>query len=765
MFFLMIGFFSFAQTQDIKSVDVKNLKEKDINQARQALKDAGLTEQEAIELARQRGATEQQIREFRERLRAPRDTSSVSPFSESEDMEIIPGFTSDELTERKDSFEIKSKVFGAGFFNSRNLTFEPGVNIQTPKSYEIGIGDQIIINIWGNSQNDYQLVVNRDGQIIIPDVGPVYIAGLKIEEAEAKIKQRLTSIYSDMGGSNPQTFAQINLGQLRSIRVNIVGEVTSPGTYTLPVTSSVFNALYLSAGPDSIGSLRNIKVIRDNELFQEVDVYKFLVSGDPSDNVSLKDEDIIFVPPVDIQVKVAGEFRRNGIFEMKSDESVEKLIRFAGGFSGNSFSSHVQIYRKTQKGNMIIDASAEEYANVLLQNGDSVYNGKVTDDFENRVTIDGAVFRPGEYQWKEGLTLYDLIEKAGSLEKDAFQYRGLIARENPDKSTSSISFDVESVMNRQNNIVLQPEDSVLIKSHFDLMEEPYITVAGEVLSPGEYHYSDGLTLSDAVFLADGFTEGADSTFIEVARRLSHEEAAELNDQLVHIFTFQLDRNLTLQPEDASFTLHPFDQVSVRQAPGFRKAGKVTINGEVKYAGSYAISKRGQRISDLLEMSGGVTSHAFVEGATFTRTTALLGHENIAIDLNEIALDPGSRTDLILRDGDVLYIPEYIQTVKVSGSVQNPFSLTYQKGKNLTWYIEKSGGFATDAMKRKVYIRYANGETAATHSFFVKDYPPVEPGSEIIVPAKEQKEAMSTGQWLAIASTFSSIAVAIAAIFR
>ena len=762
--FLFLFFATHAQNQNVKSVNVNELPQSEINKAQKAIKEAGLSEQDAINLARQKGATEEQIRQFQQRLENSTDSTANPSFSIGEALgpDVIE---ESEFSIRKDTFRTSSQIFGSYLFNNKNLTFEPSKNIQTPKNYEIGIGDQIIINIWGNSQNNYQLDVNLDGQIIIPDVGPVYIAGLTFDNAKQKIKQRLTSIYADMGGNSPQTFAQVNIGELRSVRVSLVGEEISPGTYTLPVTATVFNALYLSGGIDTLGSFRNIKIIRDNQQVQTVDIYKFLIDADPSDNIPLKDEDIIFIPPVEKRVEVTGEFKRNGLFEMKEGETLQQLIRFTGGFTGNSYQAQVQVYRKTQSGIKIIDVSADKAGDILLSNGDSVYNGTIRDEFENRVTIDGAVYRPGEYEWNAGMSLFGLIQKAENLKKDAFLSRGMIIRENADKTTTNIPFDVNEIMSRKTDILLQPEDMVMIKSHFDLREQPYITVSGEVLNPGEFLFSDSLTLSDAIFLANGFTEGADSTFIEVARRLSYREAAEINDQLVHIHTFKLDRLLKLNQDDANFILKPFDQISVRQAPGFRNSGKVVVSGEVKYAGQYAISQKGQRISDLINMAGGITRYAFLEGTTFERTNPILGVENIAIDLNQILTAPGSQTDLFLKDGDVLFVPEFIQTVKVIGNVQNPFSLTYEEGKKLLYYIEKSGGYDTRALKRKVYIKYANGATASIKGFIGKKYPEVRPGSQIIVPVKPEKENSETGRWLAIASTFSSIAVAIAAVFR
>lgn len=751
--------------QDVKSVDVKSVPQSDIKKAQQAMQDAGLSTQDAANLARQKGATEQQIQDFENRLQDGSQTGETGisdPVEEAADM--VEEQQDVEKSKRKTGFGSGGRIFGAYLFNNKNLTFNPSVNIQTPKNYEVSIGDQILINIWGNSQNNYQLTVNKNGQIMIPDVGPLYIAGATFEEAERKIKERLTSIYSDMAGSNPQTFAQINMGQLRSIQVNLVGEVSAPGTYTLPVTATVFNALYLSGGPNSIGSFRNIKIIRANQVVKNVDIYKFLVNADPSDNILLKDDDIIFIPPAEKRVTVNGEFKREGIFELKEGEMLNDLIRFAGGFTEDSYLSKTQIYRKTQQGFQINDVNFSALSSTPLMNGDEIRNEQITDMFENRVTISGAVYRPGEYEWEPGLTLYDLIMKADSLSPDAFQNRGLITRYNPDLSTTSLSFDVEEIIEGQTNILLQPEDVVLIKSHFQLKEQPYITVTGEVLAPGQFSWADNLTLGDAIFLAGGFTEGADSTFIEVARRLSYEEASELSDQLVHTQVLNLSRGLQINSNDADFELKPYDQISVRRAPGFRQSKTAFITGEVTYAGAYAISDKKQRISDLVEMAGGITPQAYPLGATLQRNTDELGSERVAIDLVKILNQPGGESDLFLNNGDRVDIPEFLQTVKITGNVQNPFSITFEPGKNAKYYINRTGGFDSNALKRKTYVRYPNGTTAVTKSFIVKSYPEVQPGSQIIVPEKPERTGDS-GKWLAWTSALASLALSAAAIIN
>ena len=757
---------SIAVAQEVQGVDVKALPQSDIQKAQKAMQDAGLSTQDAANIARQKGATEQQIQDFENRLQDG-NTPAVNEISDpvQDASENVEEQQDVEKSKRQSGYEANGRIFGSYLFNNRNLTFNPSINIQTPKNYEIGIGDQIIVNIWGNSQNNYQLQVNKNGQLLMPDVGPVYIAGNTFQEAENKIIQRLTSIYADMGGSNPQTFAQVNMGQLRSIQVNLVGEVAAPGTYTLPVTATVFNGLYLSGGPNNIGSFRNIKIIRNNKVFKTIDIYKFLVNADPSENILLNDDDIIFIPAAEKRVEVNGEFKRNGLFELKEDEMLSDLIRFAGGFTENSYLSKTQIYRKTQQGYQISDVAFSQLATTQLINGDEIRNKQILSSFENRVTISGSVYRPGDYEWSPGLTLKQLILKADSIMPDAFLKRGIITRYNPDLTTSVISFNLEDILTGNSNIALFPEDMVLIKSHFQLKEQSYITVNGEVLAPGKFNWSDELTLGDAIFLAGGFTEGADSTFIEVARRLSYEETAELTDKLVHTEILNLSRDLSLNSNDAGFLLKPYDQISVRQAPGFRQDKTVFISGEVAYAGAYAVSDKKQRISDLIQMAGGLTPQAFIEGATLQRFSNELGSEQVAIDLKLVMNNPGSETDFFLNNGDRIYIPEYLPTVKITGSVQNPFSIAFESGKTAKYYIDRSGGFNFDAHKKKTYVRYANGTTAVTKSFLIKNYPEVQPGSQIIVPQKPEKKATDSGKWIAWASVLSSLAVSAATIYN
>jgi len=760
IFFISISVSTTAQ--DVKNIDVNAVSSSEIQKAQKAMQDAGMSVEDAANLARQRGATEQQISDFKSRLEnQAQQEMIVDPAGEAETRAEEQKTT--ENSSRTAQFNIRERIFGSYLFNSKNLTFEPRLNIQTPKNYEIGIADQVLIHIWGNSQKDYQLTVNNNGQILIPDVGPVFIAGLTFEAAEDKVKQRLTEIYSDMAGSRPGTFAQINMGQLRSIQVNLVGEVVTPGTYTLPVTATVFNGLYLSGGPNNIGSFRNIKLIRDNNIVKTIDIYNFLVSADPSENVTLKDGDILFIPPVDKRVEITGEFKREGLFELREGENLNDLIRFAGGFTENAYTAKTQIIRKTQQGQQILDVNYADLSNAILVNGDQISNGAIIKEFENRVTILGSVYRPGEYEWTKGLTLSQLIVNADSLTPDAFQSRGLIIRQNPDLSTSSINFIPEEIVSGQTDIILQKEDIISIKSHFDLKEGEFITVNGEVLNPGQFTWSDKLTLGDAIFLAGGFTEGADSTFIEISRRLSYEEAANLSDTIGHIIIANMSRGLQIGKNDANIPLIPYDQISVRRAPNYRQTETVLITGEIAYAGAYAVTDKKMRISDLVQMAGGITPQAYLPGATLSRFSEELGAESVAIDLAAILKRTHGEADLFLNNGDRINIPEYMQTVKISGNVQNPFSVVYESGKNARFYIDQAGGFADRSDKKRTYVKYPNGSTAVTKGLIIKRYPEVTAGSQVIVPQKPERQVGDSGRWIAIASALASLTVSIATI--
>jgi len=760
-----LGTMKMAQAQDVVPANVKvnELSNSQVKQAKDMLDNSGLSKGAAIEIARQKGASEQQIQEMMQRMDAlegsqPATTVQTEQTETTPAEEAAPAETAPE--KRATGYSNAGARFGAYLFNSNNLTFEPSPNISTPKNYIVNIGDQVVVSIWGNSQATYQLVVNRNGQVQIPDVGPVYIAGLPFEEAEKKLNQKLSTIYADMQGAIPRTFAQIDLGKMRSIKVNIVGEATTPGTYTLPATTSVFNALFLSGGPGNIGSFRNIRLIRDGKTVKTIDIYNYLIDGDESENMILRDEDIIFIPTVEKQVKVSGEFKRNALFELKDNETLSDLITYAGGYTDETYLYRMKLYRKTQGGSQLIDFVQSEIASVMLQNGDMLVAEKILDLFQNRVSISGAVWRPGDYELSEGLKLSELIQKADSITPDAYFKGGHVLRTNDDGTTRMIPFSLGEVLEGKTNLLLENEDKVVIKSHFQMKDQGTVSVAGEVNSPFTSAYMQNMTLRDAIYMANGFREGADSSLIEVSRRLGYEKESQLGDTLRAVFQFTLSRDLSFADEAGKFMLAPYDRISVRRAPGYREPEEVTIMGEVKYAGRYALNTKNLRISDLVEKAGGLTAEAFPEAAQFQRNSGTLGNENIGIELDKILKSNRGKSDLLLMNGDVLIIPKKLQTVKVTGNILNPMSMTYEEGKPLKYYIDKSGGFNERTRKSKVYVKYANGTTAVTKSFIFRSYPVVKPGAQIIVPVKPEKQySDNTGKWLAIASTMSSIAMA------
>jgi len=752
-----------AQVTDPSSVDVNSMSDSQVKQVKQAMEQRGLSQQDAIELARQRGATESQIQNMMRRFQELDSISGSDVYSYRDIADSISAFQKfDDRFIQQAPIDTVTPTFGARLFNTQNLTFEPSLNIQTPKNYTIGYGDQLIISIWGSSQGNYQLAVNKDGQIMVPDLGPIFILGLTFDKATNKIKERLSSIYVDMRGDHPKTFAQINMGQLRSIKINVVGEITTPGTYTLPVTATVFNALYLSGGPNDKGSFRNIKIIRNNKPVKEVDVYKYLVDADPTDNIQLENEDIIYVPTFTKKVEVIDGFKRACLFEMKKDEHLNDLIRFAGGFKDDASMSRLQINRKTQQGLKIVDVDFKSVNIARLENGDVLRAGKIRSSYNNRLTISGAVYSPGEYEWTDGLMLSQLIARADSIVPGAFLNRGRVIRLNPDSTTYNIPFSVKKVIAGKEDIALQPEDSIRIKSYNELKETEVITVRGEVLEPGTYPFSQNMTLEDVIFVAGGLKESSDTTFIEVARRLSHEEAADLSDTLMHLYTFSVNRKLEVKNGDPDFTLQPFDVVFFRRAPGYRESGSVLIKGEVKFEGSFALETNTFRISDLIKKTGGVTPQAYVEGASLTRYSEEMRSETVGIDLKEILKHPGSTADLILLPGDQVTIPKESQTVKIVGNVQNQISATYVPGKKLNYYIDQTGGFKERTRKTKIHVIYANGISASTHSsFFGKNYPKIEPGCKIVVPEKPEKKEGDSAKWISLGSGLSSMAVAVA----
>jgi len=766
------------------TIEVGSLTDAQIQRIINEMQTRGLTQEQAIAMAKAQGASQAQIDQLTIRIQQLQTGGTK------------PGTTVGTVTETMQAKETSTKkaiaisektkkIFGYQIFNSDKLTFEPDVNIPIPQNYTLGIGDQLTINVWGASQQKYLLTIDKSGTITIPDVGPVNLRGVSYEAGKSLILSRLKEIYNGMAGQFPNTWAEVTLGGGRSIKISVIGEINAPGTYTLPATATAFNALYLSGGPNENGSFREIRLIRDGATIKTIDVYDFLINADPTANVQLREQDILFVPNYKTRVEIQGEVKHTGIFEIKPDEKMSDLIRFAGDFTDKAYSGSLTVMRKNEKEREVRNVANANYGKFPLQNGDSVIVAATLERFSNRVSITGAVFHPGNFELTPGMKLSDLIKKADGLREEAFMNRALITRLKPDNTLENISFDPKQVLDGSFDPVLQKEDNIQIQSVFDLREAQNITITGEVLKPGSFDYSDNLTLGDLIFKAGGFREVADLSGVEVVRRLSYEEAAKVNDKMNEVYKFSLTRELKLSAADATFRLKPFDAVYVRRAPGSMIQGTFTITGEVAYTGTYAISSKKERISDAIQRAGGLIPGAFVVGATLQRTTKLSEAEiekkkilmrmdttikgeiflqtknSVGIELGKILANPGSTIDLLLQPGDEIYIPRELQTIKVSGNVRNPLALTYEKRLSLNKYIDMAGGYGERSRKSSVYVLYANGTTASTRGFIFHIHPRVMPGSEIIVPKKpDTKGADNAMKWVAIASTVSSLAISI-----
>lgn len=795
---LLLSISVFSQNVDPASVQVDQLSDQQIMRINQEIQARGLSMEQAINLAKARGASQTQIDQLL--LRTQQLNSSQSQMVMPQIGTGLNGlsvpFFSDSIffnqySQKKvlEVSELNKRIFGHQLFNSENLSFEPSINIPIPKNYILGVGDQLQINIWGDSQKTYMLSIDTNGNVQVSGVGSISLAGKEFSEAQNIILKRLQAIYSDMGSDEPNTFADVSLSFIRAININVIGEVIAPGTYTIPATASAFNALYLSGGPNENGSFRKIKLIRSDETIAEIDVYDYLLNGKTGENILLRDQDILLIPTYEKRIELAGSFKRSGIFEVQQNEHLGELIKFAGGFAGGAYQKKVSVIRYSENEHQLLDIGNAEFDSFQLQDGDSIYAGEVTTRFQNRVSIEGAVMRPGDYSLSEGMTLSGLIRKAEGVREDHYSTRGLITRLDEQLFPSTIPFNVDEVLKGDVDFKLQREDQVLIRDIFSIGEKPKLKIFGEVMKSGEYDYTKNMTLRDLIFLAGGFTEAASQSHIEVARRNAPEEAASINDKMVSLFQFDIDRNLGIDPSGTSFILKPFDHIYVRKAPSYFKQETVSIKGEIKYPGQYSVSNKNERISDIIKRAGGLTPYANTKGARLDRETkpelahnlklirtmqqedSLTTHKEkldisrLELNLAEILKNPGKSHDHILREGDEIYIPRHSDEIWVTGEVLNPIGQSFKDGKSLKYYINRSGGFSTNAKKGKVYIIYSDGTTKVTKSFLKRNYPQPMAGCQIVVPSKPPRTEKDTGTWVSIAGALSSLAIAAAALLK
>jgi len=681
--------------------------------------------------------------------------------------------------EMKDAFgNLIPKIFGAELFKNNDITFEPNLRLATPKSYIIGPDDQLLIDLTGDNEANYKLQVSPEGTIRLQYVGLISVGGLSIEQATSKIRAAMSKTYSALksGRSN----VSITIGNIRSIKVTLLGEVVKPGSYTLSSLSTVFNALNASGGPNENGSFRKIQVIRNNKIVSTIDVYNFLLKGIQTGNIRLQDQDVINIPVYQTRVEMSGEVKRPALYEVLNTESLEDVINFSGGFSNKAYTAKIKVLQNTNKERRITDVSADNFIKYTPLNGDKYVVEAILDRFANRVEIKGAVFRPGQYELENGLTLKQLIAKADGLKEDAFLSRGYISRLNTDNSLALLSFDVDKIVKgTEQDIPLRREDKITISSIFDLRDEYKVDIKGEVRFPGTFDYGDGMNLQALIQMAGGFKEGATPNRIEVARRIKNGDANSISAKTADVLNINISRDLKLQ--DSTFILQPFDIVSVRSAEGYQTQKQVKVEGEVLYPGIYTITNKDERISDVIKRAGGLTVLSFAEGASLRRPgpeevvqkdsvdrfgniikpkfgnsaasmsakekqkeemqklanlkrlqatgdnnvtdtaqlvqeVKILGSDLVGIDLVNILKKPRSRYDLLLEDGDIISVPKQLQTVKVTGEVLRPINIVYNRSRGMKDYINGAGGFTYNANKNGAYIQYANGSVDANRKF-------------------------------------------------
>lgn len=675
-----------------------------------------------------------------------------------------------------------SKVFGRDIFNNGNLTFEPQMNIATPQNYVLGPGDQLIIDVYGQSQESLKLTVTPDGDIVIPDFGPVKVEGLTVEAAQARIRSKI-------GGYFQSSQIKTSLGKTRSILVNIMGEVRVPGTYTLSSFSTVFHALYMAGGIGELGTLRNIRVFRQGKLVTVVDVYEFILNGRLAGNIRLEDNDVIQVPTYNIIVDISGPVKRPMAYELRKGESLATLLNYAGGFASNAFKESLGIVRNTGLMKKVFNVDEPEWATFQMDDGDQVSATNTLDRFENMVEVKGEVFRPGMYQLGDKVSsVRSLVERSGGVKEAALLSRAVLSRMKPNRTLEVLPLDLEAILNGSaQDVPLKNEDVLYIPTSPEHQNNRTVTITGEVIAPGTFDFEDNMTLEDLILKAGGLTDVASVAKVDVSRRLRDANATEAGMQVSETFTFSLKDNYMVDGEK-SFVLQPYDIVQVRRSPVYQDPITVTVAGEVTFKGDYTIEQKNQRLSDVVKAAGGILPGAYVRGSRLIRRMtpeerarldqvldvarqSASGQDSISIEqiamedtytvgihLDEALAKPGSTQDVELRDGDRLEIPTFNHTVRISGTVNAPNTVAFEKGKGYKYYVEQAGGFGYRARKSHSYIVYQNGTIAKVTKG------EIEPGCEIVVPAKPEKKNNSAAQWVSVASgiaTLGSVASIIA----
>jgi protein involved in polysaccharide export with SLBB domain len=777
-------------TQNLSSINIDDLSDNQIKSYLLKATENGISEQNMYRILLEKGLPQSEIDKLSDRVaklsvtqynnpdtKEPADTKNNNKRFSGQDALVPVQKNQSDLT-----------VFGSELFTTNSLVFEPNLRIPTPSGYILGPDDELVVNVFGYSEKTYNLTVNEEGNIYIPQVGPIFVNGLSIEQAGTKIRNKLAAtIYKAMRGG--QTRVQISLGKIRSIRVTVIGETKRPGTYTVSSLTTLFNLLYLCGGPTDLGSYRKIELIRGNEVKRTVDLYAFLLKGNQKDNILLREGDVVRIPYYITRVILNGNVKHKGKYELTEGETFDNVLQYSGGFADDAYKAAVTIYQLTEKERKITDLSKNQFTAYKPQSSDSIVVGMLLDRYENKLTISGAVMRPGAFELKPGLTLKDLIEKAGGVKEDVYSKRGSINRLNNDNSPAQVSFDIDSILNNLVKISLKKNDSITIYSIIDLQNKITVSIDGNVKKPGKYWWADNLTLRDIILKAGGLNEIGDYKNIEIARRINNVSLTQINHLQTEIITVDLSDSTV----NNDVILKPFDVINIRQKAGYVNQRTVFLEGMVINPGRYTLQMSGDRISDVIKRAGGFRANADTTALVIKRLSKkgmsaddrekvfskLLNinsdslnsterikneiykeYDKISIDLNEALHENKESENMLLEDGDILTIEQNTNLVKVSGEVYFPTIVPFKPGANLKYYIQKSGSYTDVARKNGALVIYPDGKAKKVkHFLFFKSYPEVVSRSEIFVPQKNDRNRskITIGEWSVVLSSLAIIA--------
>ncbi|ATA67476.1 polysialic acid transporter [Capnocytophaga cynodegmi] len=782
--------------QQISSINIDKISDEQLSIYWEKAKNQGYTLDQLITAARMRGMSDIQAMKLRQRILQlsirKKSGNQQDTYSFQDREEETFGFTGNENKDSLATQNKKDSIFGMNFFKNPKISFTPNMNMATPENYQVGPGDELLIEVWGATEGSFKQKVDTQGNIFINAIGKINVSGLSFEDVKTKINSHLKRIYSGISapnGSYNKVYTGVTITQVRTVKVNIIGEVTVPGTYSLSALSTVLNALYACGGPTENGSFREINLVRNGQKIATFDVYEFLIHGSEKGNLPLKDQDVIIVPPYLNRVLIEGEVKRKGAYETKEGETLANLITFFGGFTSDAFTNTLVVERIKNAKREVKEVAFEDISNFLIQNGDKLKVHPITEEYQNRLSIGGAVYQPGTYEFKEGMTAYDLLNRANGVRKEASLDRGLIFRTLNRVDYQTINFSVKDLIEERNNIPLKDNDSIHIFYKDSLQMARFIKVEGAVNKPKELPFMENMTVEDVIALAGGLSQGADASTIDIFREINDGDFRKLSQD------FKVSANNELTPVEGDvITLQPNDIVSVRYIKGYTPMQTITVEGEVVYPGIYSIRSKDERISDIIERVGGFSPYAYIKGATLIRKkldegdikqeqfldeivmASSIGNDNdkalkkvekksteyrIGIDLKKILQNKHSKYDLILNEGDVLLIPSEKQTIEIKGEVLAPSLVRYEKGLSLRDYVNRAGGFSDRAKKRSIYVMYANGDIKSTNnSLFFKNYPELEPGAIIIVPSKPERQRISTSETIGIISAITTMGVLI-----